>query len=100
MVADRVSTSDVKELEYICIVAERQDAHIFQILGEEILGPKDRCGFVGPGGIASTREAMNIHDTEICVDEIAYCGGGLHLLYGVLLSFCYRFHTRCKGVLQ
>jgi len=93
VIADRVSTSDVEELQYVCIVAERQDAHIFELLGEEISGPEDRCGFVGPGGIATTREAMDEHDTEICVNGLAYCGGMLLLLYGVVLPFCYRFQT-------
>jgi hypothetical protein len=36
---------------------------------------------------------MDEHDTEICVNELAYCGGGLLLLYGVVLSFCYRSQT-------
>ena len=91
MIADRVSTSNVEELQYVCIVAERQDAHIFQILGEEILGPKDRCGFVSPGGIATTCEAMDEHDTEICVNKVVYCGSRIFLLCGVVLSFCYCF---------
>lgn len=93
MIADRVSTSNVEELQYVCIVAERQDAHILELLGQEVSGPEDRCGFVGPGGIPTTCEAMDEHDTEICVNELAYCGGGLLLLYGVVLSFCYRSQT-------
>jgi hypothetical protein len=36
---------------------------------------------------------MDEHDTEICVNGLAYCGGMLLLLYGVVLPFCYRFQT-------
>jgi hypothetical protein len=66
MIAYSISAGDIEKLEHVRVVSKGKNSHVLQLFREEIFRPEDRF-FVRPSGFAITREAMDEHDTEMCV---------------------------------
>jgi len=66
MIAYSVSTDDGEELDYICVVSKGEDAHVLEVIGEEVFGPEDSL-FVRPCSFAVTSETVDKYNTEVGV---------------------------------
>ena len=66
MVAYGVSAGDGEEADYICVVSEGEDAHVFEVIYKEIFWPKDGV-LVRPRSFAVASEAVDEYDTKMGV---------------------------------
>jgi len=85
VVAYGVSTRDVEELDHICVVPKGEDAHVFEVISEEVFWPEDGI-LVRPCAFAITCKAVDKHDTGMDVRCVPVVRLGAYSTVSVALS--------------
>jgi len=66
VIAYGVSAGDGEKLDNIRVISEGEDAHVLEVIRQEVFWPEDGL-IVCPCGFAVSSEAVNKHDTGMDV---------------------------------
>jgi len=85
VIAYSVSARDVKEFDHICVVPKGEDAHVFEVIRQEVFWPENRL-LVRPRGFAVTSEAVDEYNTKVGVRCVLVVRLGAYSTVSVALS--------------